>query len=240
MSEPIPVETIVLHDLVNGEGQPFSPYCWRVREALLSLRLPFETDALLYTDIPARFETPGTTLPVLTVNDRPIHESWPIVNWLDAHAAQASGEDHPLFGSREGRAYAEFVGHFVDSQLNPLAFRCVVMDILERLHPDDRAYFRQTREKRLGGFKLEATRSVRDTYRDRFRKAIEPARRQVGEGGYLAGRRPGYSDMILHATFQWVRTMSDYELLEGVDPLVGWLARMDVWLETLIEEQDDG
>ena len=103
-------------------------------------------------------------------------------------------------------------------------FRMVVRDVWSRLRPADQAYFRSTRELRLG-MSLEDAHAQREARLAPFRASLEPARLTVQRAPFLAGNGPAYVDYILFGALQWARVASTYAMLAADDPLNAWFER---------------
>jgi hypothetical protein len=93
-----------------------------------------------------------------------------------------------LFRGDGGRAVTRFVNAWADVVLVGGILRLIVTDILTRLDEKDRAYFRETREKRLGAT-LEAVAADRETNVVVFRKTLEPLRTKVGGARFSCDRK---------------------------------------------------
>lgn len=99
--------------------------------------------------------------------------------------------------------------------------RLVVIDIFAHLDQKDRAYFRETREQRLGA-KLETISADRETNVLAFRKTLEPIRTVIAAQPYLGGKMPAYADYAVFGCFQWARCISSFPLLLEDDPISTW------------------
>jgi glutathione S-transferase len=100
--------------------------------------------------------------------------------------------------------------------------RLVVIDIFAHLDQKDRAYFRETREQRLGA-KLETISADRETNVLAFRKTLEPIRTVIAAPQpYLGGKMPAYADYAVFGCFQWARCISSFPLLLEDDPISTW------------------
>ena len=152
------LSTIQLYDLAAAdENRRFSPYCWRVRMALAHKGLPVQTIPWRFTDKPALAFSGQGAVPVLVDGDRTVVDSWRIANYLeDQYPDRAL-----LFGCEAARRHALFIKLWTERILHPLALRMVALNIFEHLHEKDRAYFRETREKRFR-MSLEAYVSNRE------------------------------------------------------------------------------
>ena len=217
---------LILYDLSNAAGQPMSPYCWRIREALHLLSLPFESRFLSLTEIRQHFTGPNKTVPVLLDGDREIGGSWAIAEYLYEHH-----DPHKrLFGGEGGYSLAAFATHWVDATVLGRVNRMIVMDIHDSIRSTDRDYYRSREEKRQGRA-LEVAQAGRESERPELQILLHPARQAIRQQPYIDGSNPTYADFALHSTFQWSRTVSAFEILRPDDRLNEWIGRMDDWLE---------
>ncbi len=211
-----------LYDLAGAESERrFSPYCWRTKLALMHKGLPFDT-------IPWRFSEKNVIafsgqgrVPVLRDGDQVVSDSWTIATYLeDAYADRPS-----LFRGDGGRAVTRFVNAWADGILVGGILRLVITDIFAHLAERDRAYFRETREKRLGA-KLETISADRETNVLAFRKTLEPIRTVLAAQPYLGGATPAYADYAVFGCFQWARCISPFPLLLKDDAMWAWRDRL--------------
>lgn len=210
-----------LYELAAADPEiRFSPYCWRIRMSLAHKGL--ECDR-----VPWRF-TEGDllpqgcrTVPAMVDDATIVGDSFAIAQHLEA-----AYPDRPsLFGGATGLAHARLIAAWVDGAINPLIVPLVVLDIWTALAPQDREYFRTTRERRLGRT-LEAAQADRDTRVVGFRTALQPARVALRAQPWLGGAGPSYADFALFGAFMWARAISRFELVEEDDALTAWLDRM--------------
>lgn len=212
-----------LYDLAGEDDAcRFSPFCWRTRLALAHKGL--EADA-----VPWRF-TEGERLrfsgqdkvPVLVDGEHVVSDSWAIACWLEDRYP-----DRPsLFEGEGGRAASLFVNGWVDGALHPQVARMVVADIPAVLAPADRAYFRESRERRFG-MPLERVAADRAERVEAFRRdVLHPVRAALSRQPWLGGGGPLYADYIVFGAFQWARACSAFELLADDDPVAEWRGRM--------------
>lgn len=212
----------VLYDLAGAEpDRRFSPYCWRVKLALAHKGLAFDTVPWRFTDKDAIGFSGQGSVPVLVDGDRVLHESWDIACYLE----DAYPDAPSLFGGPGGRALARFVNEWADATMLSALLPVVVMDIHAHLAPQDQAYFRTTREKRLGKT-LEAAGAEREAALAAFRRLINPLRRTLKAQAFLGGEAPLYADYIVLGGFQWARCICPQRLLEEDDAVFAWRARM--------------
>ena len=211
-----------LYDLAGAEAQRrFSPYCWRTKLALKHKGLPFETIPWRFNEKNAIAFSGQGRVPVLVDGDRVVSDSWTIATYLeDAYADRPS-----LFGGDGGRAVTRFVNAWADGVLVGGILRLVIMDIFAHLDERDRAYFRQTREQRLGAA-LETIGADRETNVLAFRKTLEPIRTVLAAQPYLGGAMPAYADYAVFGCFQWARCISPFPLLLKDDAMWAWRDRL--------------
>ena len=211
-----------LYDLAGAEPERrFSPYCWRTKLALMHKGLAFETIPWRFTEKDAIAFSGQGRVPVLLDGDRVVFDSWTIATYLEV-----SYPDRPsLFRSDGGRAVTRFVTAWADTILIGGILRLVVTDIFAHLHDKDRAYFRETREKRLGAT-LEAVSANRNTDVLTFRKTLEPVRTVLAAQPYFGGEMPAYADYAAFGCFQWARCISSFPLLLKDDPVWAWRDRL--------------
>lgn len=213
---------LTLYELAGAEPERrFSPYCWRIRMALAAKGLAAERIPIRFSD-KARLAFSGQDrVPVLVDGETVVFDSWRIANYLE----DAYADRPPLFGHPIARGTARVLNQWADrvqlAAISPL----VTYDIFRHIHPDDRAYFRASREKRFGR-PLEAVQAEREERLPAFRASLEPVRATLREQPFLAGDAPAYADFIVFGGFQWARCISDFPLLERDDPVYGWLDRL--------------
>ncbi len=160
-------------------------------------------------------------VPVLIDGDEVVSDSWTIATYLE----NAYPDRPSLFRGDGGRAVTRFVSAWADGVLVGGILRLIATDILAHLDEKDRAYFRETREKRLGA-KLEAIGADRETAVLAFRKTLEPIRTVLAAQPYLGGETPAYADYAVFGCFQWARCISSFPLLLKDDPIWAWRDRL--------------
>lgn len=203
------------------EARVFSPYCWRICMALAHKGLEWETLPWRFGD-KARIAPFGSeTVPVLVDGDQAISDSWKIALYLD----EAYPERPPLFGCDAARGEALLIKFWTERSLHPFITRMTVRDILDVLHEKDRAYFRESREKRLGR-QLETIVADREETRKAFRQALDPLRAMLDTQPFIAGDTPNFADYTVFGMFMWARGVSPFRLLEESDPVYAWRARL--------------
>lgn len=209
---------LVLFELCGAEGLRFSPYCWRSRYALAHKGLAAALQPVRFTDKAQIAPSGSGRVPVLRDGDAWIGDSWRIACHLEERRPQP-----PLFPA--GRAPARRINEEVDGELHPLILRAIVPEILERVDPADRAYFRASRERRLG-----ATIESFVARRGEFTRALAPKlvrfEAALAETPYLAGDAPAYVDYVLAGTFEWIARASTLPVPAAGSRLAAWFAQV--------------
>ena len=89
----------------------------------------------------------------------------------------------------------------------------------------DRAYFRESREKRIG-MKLEEFVIAPDAVLTQLKVALSPFRSLLGEQHFLHGEKPAFGDYCIFGAFMWARNVSPIKLLDESDAVHAWHERM--------------
>jgi len=212
---------IVMHDLAGRDDRRFSPACWRVRLTLAHKGLDCDARPTRFGQIRDIGDGSQRTIPVIEDRGRLIGDSWAIVEHLET----AYPDRPPVLGGEAGKSLARFVQGWSETQVAPAALRLIVLDLYDHIDPADRAYFRESREKRLG-MKLEDVPGDREAKLPAFRALLEPLRRTVAAQPFLGGAAPVYADYVAAGTFAWARATSPFRLLAGDDPVAAWFGRV--------------
>jgi glutathione S-transferase len=213
---------ITLYDLAGAEAdRRFSPFCWRTRMALAHKGLDVETVPWRFTEKDRLPQPNAGRVPVIVDVDQVVHDSTAIADYLEQRYL-----DRPsLFGGEIGRALARFVQNWTETVLLAGLIRLVVLDIHRHCAPEDQAYFRRSREERFGTTLEEVVRD-REARLPAFRASLDPLRRTVERQDFISGKTPAYADYVVFGAFQWVRAISDFEVLAADHPVRIWRGRM--------------
>ncbi len=215
---------IVLYDLQGADDRRFSPYCWRIRLALAHKGLKSQDVAVAFDEKDKVAFSGQPLVPVIVdqaKGGRVVDDSWNIACYLEDTYPQ-----NALFGGAMGRGVTRFINQWaVPGQLAHIG-PMIMLDLHDRVRPQDQAYFRQSREKRYGKT-LEQVQQGREERLPAFRAALEPIRQTVAQQAFFGGDQPSYADYIVFSGFQWARIASDFELLADDDPIAAWIGRID-------------
>ena len=210
-----------LYELVVDNGLAISPYVWRIRYALAHKGLLCETVSLGFTEIAKTFGGRFKTVPVIEQGDTMLAESWDIAEHLD----QAFPERPALFAGPAEHAMVRLTEAWFSAEIMRKMFLIYALDIHNAIRPEDRAYFRRSREERLKGITLEQATADRESRLPALRSALAPLRAHLSRFPYLGGAAPNYADYIVLGAFLWVAGVSTLPLLAHDDSLRAWLDR---------------
>lgn len=213
---------IRLYDLAADDpDRRFSPACWKTRMALAHKGLDVETIPVRFTDKQTIAPSGQKLVPVIETGGLWLSDSWKIAEYLEENFP-----DRPsVFGGRAAKAASRFINCWVDIELTPKLFPLIVKDIFDHLAPQDKSYFRESRESRIG-MSLEDYSADRDNRISQFRASLQPLRVLLRTQPFLGGDCPLYADYAVFGPFQWARTISTYHILADDDPIRGWRDRM--------------
>lgn len=199
----------------------FSPFVWRTKLALAHKDLDYKAVPVGFLEKEAFASSGSQTVPVLEDDGRWIAQSWDIACYLEDRYS-----DRPsLFDSAEARALSRHLVNTIDATLVPQVFLLIVADIPKILSDADAAYFRKTREARIGS-PLESTIERRPRNIEKLAKLLVPFERTFSEQPFICGERPAYGDYALFGLFQWARLVSPVEVLPEPSMLRDWHQRM--------------
>lgn len=207
----------ILYELVARDDRRMSPYCWRIRMALAHKGLEYETVPVKFTDKEKIAFANTKLVPVLVDFGEVVSDSWAIAKYLDENYYQ----ERPLLLGGGTR----FVNQWCDMQLHPALVRVLVKDIYDHVHPDDREYFRTSREQRFGKT-IEEMHGERDRHEQDLKRVLTVLRELLRSQPFVCGKAPAYADYIVFGAFQWARCISPFVFLDEADPIAGWRQRM--------------
>ncbi len=213
---------IILYELCGRDPQQiFSPHCWKARMALAHKGLEFESRPTPFTRIPEAAGGFSKTVPILDDNGTLVRESFDIALYLER-----TYPDRPsLFGGPGGEGMARFVERWTQFNLQGPMMRLIVADIHAVLDDPDQAYFRESRESRLGQ-SLEDVQAGREGRLEAFREALRPLREMLALQPYIGGEAPLFPDYVVFGALQWARVTSPFQLLADDDKVADWFERL--------------
>lgn len=214
--------TIRLYDLAGADpALRFSPHCWRTRLALAHKGLEVETIPWRFTEKEAIASSGQGAVPVLVDGDHVVSDSWAIALYLEDRYP-----DRPaLFPEAGGKGEVQFVRAWTDRVLHTALAPVLMADIHACLAEEDKAYFRETREKRFG-CTLEDLAAKQAESLAALSKTLSPLKATLATQPFVSGDRPAYADYLVFGAFQWARTVSAVPIVDADDPIHVWRDRM--------------
>jgi len=213
---------LTLYELAGADAAlRFSPHCWKTRMALAHKGLEAERVPWRFTEKEAIAFSGQGLVPVLVHDGETVCDSWQIA----LHLEERFPDRPSLFGGPAAVPLARFINSWADTTLSPAIARVIILDILDRVHEDDRAYFRASREQRFGR-SLEEVAADRPANLAAVRQALLPVRRALAAADFIAGAAPAYADYCVFGLLMWARCISPIELLETGDPVFAWRDRL--------------
>jgi len=214
--------TITFYDLVGAaETMRFSPNTWRTRMALAHKGLKHDTVFCRFTEKDKIAFSGQKLVPILRDGDTVVYDSWSIACYLED-----TYPDRPsLFGCDVGRAATRFINVWVSTVLHGAVARLLLADIHAIIDAKDKAYFRETREKRFGTT-LEQVSADKAGNLAAVRHLLAPVDATLGQQDWLGGDGPAYADYLIFGAFQWARAVSPAALAEPGTALHAWNERM--------------
>jgi glutathione S-transferase len=139
--------SLVMYERIGFDGRRPSPFSWRIRYALAHKCIPVEFRTVRFADVDTIRNLSGQEkVPVIVDDDKVIYDSWNIAVDLE----EAFPNQPSLFVGPAGRAHARFINHWSDQTLGPAIRRLTSSAFILCLAPEDRDYFRRSREAVYG------------------------------------------------------------------------------------------
>jgi len=201
-------------------ARQFSPHVWKTVMSLAHKGLDYEMVPVPFTDIPAIEGGRTATVPLLRDGEQLVRDSFDIALYLD----EAYPDRPSLFGGEGGKAMARFIENWSQSALHMAVTRIAILDIHDMLAPKDQAYFRRSREERLGA-SLEEIAAAGRVEVEGFAKRLQPLRNMLKGQPFIGGEGPLFPDYIVFGALQWLRTTAGTKVLAEDDLVAGWFAR---------------
>ncbi len=212
--------TIKLRDLCGRDTSlRFSPHCWKARMALKHKGLEFESIATPFTAI-GKIGADVKTIPVMEDGEHTVKDSFDIATYLD----DAYPDRPPLFGHDSVVAAARLIEGWSISAIHPIVGKMIIKDIHDVLDEPDQAYFRQSREPRLGK-SIEDAQSGVEAETEALTNALFPVRRMLQHHDFIGGAKPLFADYIVLGPLMWLMTIHGSVPLAGDDPVSLWFQR---------------
>ncbi|MEL7486041.1 MAG: glutathione S-transferase N-terminal domain-containing protein [Pseudomonadota bacterium] len=210
-----------LYDLCTADADVrLSPPCWLVKFALKHKGLDFETVPLRFTDKDRHPDPDYGLFPVLEEEDGSlVRDSAAIIAYLEE-----AYPDNPLWRTDGERAASAVIQGVVGGHVFPPLIRPMFLRVHNTLAPADQAYFRETREARIG-MTLEDF-AADQTSGPKIEAALKTLSAPLEAHAFFGGAAPNISDYIVAAPLMWQRTTTSDALYETPAPLAVWFERI--------------
>jgi glutathione S-transferase len=213
---------LVFHERVGLNGLRISPFSWRIRYALAHKGIDPDVIETRFADVGRIRALSGQDLvPIIEHDGKVVFDSWAIA----CHLEDRFPDRPSLFGGAIGRGATRLVNIWSDTVLGRALRQQIYADFIRCIDPDDRAYFRGSREAVLGmtleQYCADGGRTLAD-----FLLLCAPLERTLAEQRFLAGDAPAYVDYVIFSVFQWARVGSPGDVLPGMTAMRDWRARM--------------
>ncbi len=216
------IMSIILYELSAKKPETkFSPHCWKTRLALIHKNLSFEGIAVQFGEKEKIKFSGQTLLPVLSDGEVTVADSWDIACYLEENYPKGPS----LFTDDAAKALAESIDYWCSTSLSMYIRPLVLMKIYHLIDDDDKVYFRESRENKLG-MSLEEFDSKPDEALYLFREELSAVRELLVIQPYLGGLEPSYADICLLGTLLWIACVSDIVFLDDNDIVNSWYRRM--------------
>lgn len=220
-------KTPVLFERRGANGLCPSTVCWRVRIALAVKGLEYQRRPMRFVDADDFAAELGTRqVPVLVDGKKTIVGSDSIAAHLDQTRIGPS-----VGPANDPGPSTDMLEADLGSRILPLA----AQDMLSHLVPEDRDYYRSSREKRLGA-SFEALEAKRAAAELDLAFAIGRLDEALAARPYLAGDGPGWSDIVAFCFLFWIDHVSPRSMPELPDSVRAWYdERRDAWSSICLE-----
>ena len=213
--------TITLYDLQLASGCTISPFVWATKYALAHKGFDIDIVPGGFTGILDRTGGKSERLPVIVDDGEVVLDSWLIAEYLDRKYP-----DRPtLIGDPGIKPLTEFLeGWLWRTAIGPW-FQAFIVDYRDRSLPQDHQYVTESRERMLGGRKLEEVSIEGKAKLAQVPPTLEPFRQLLRQNKWLGGEQPNYADFRALSTFLWCASVAATPPLTEDDPLRDWIDR---------------
>jgi glutathione S-transferase len=214
--------TLIMYERVGFEGRRLSPFSWRIRYALAHKGADVDYRPARFADVATIEQLSGQRfVPIVVDGAHVVHDSWNIARYLE----QKYPDRPPLFGDDAAVSAIRLINLWSDNTLNPLVRPLISADFVRCVAPEDRDYFRSSREKAFGRT-LEAAAAERAQIQPQLEAACLPLERLLAEQPFVGGQAPRYGDYILFSVFQWARLGSPSDIVPPGSQIACWRTAM--------------
>ncbi|MDH2434658.1 glutathione S-transferase [Pokkaliibacter sp. MBI-7] len=210
---------IELYELCGANpAHLFSPFCWRVRMALLHKGLAFSSQPVCFTDKEQIAFSGQGKVPVIRDGDTVVYDSMAIFAYLDR-----TYPDKPLLGEGVAAARARAIDALCTSVLRGGLLKMLLLRVLNAIHDKDHEYFRSTRE----AFFSNTLENVDNPEQGKalLDSAWPVLAAVLKEQPYFDGDTPAGADYLVFGHFMWAYTLGIAPWQDNA-PVNDWFNRL--------------
>lgn len=208
-----------LYERLGADDLCPSPIGYRVRIALALKGMDCARVPMRFADVGRlEAETGSRTCPAMVDGDARLPDSVAIVRHLDSVRSK-----RPVF--RDEDRYFNIAS--VEQELGTRAGKVIAPWFIERLCPEDRDYYRSSREQRYG---VSFTELVAHRSASELDLAFTVARVATGldRSPFFSGSEPGFADAVIYGYLLWIELADPAAMPELPPEMLAWYEARDV------------
>lgn len=189
--------------------------------ALAHKGISFESVPVPFTKVAGVENGEGRTVPVLRHGDKVVQDSYKIALYLEENFPDSPS----LFDGEGGKALTRFVINWSQTQIHPVVYRLVSMQIYNSLADADKTHFRTTREERFN-MTLEEFSASRGASATDLQNALVPLEAMLASQAFLGGDKPLFADYVVFGAIQWCRVFKGQSLMKKDSRAATWFEKV--------------
>lgn len=208
-----------LYERLGARNLCPSPIGYRVRVALSLKGMDCERVPMRFADVDRlEAETGSRTCPAMVDSMVRLTESAAIVRHLDAVQPQ-----RPVFRDED----KHFDLDAIERELSARAGRVIAPWFIERLCPEDRDYYRRSREERYG---MTFTELVAHRSASELDLAFSVGRvaAKLERSPFFSGDQPGFADAVVYGYLLWIELADSSAMPELPADMAAWYEARDL------------
>jgi len=217
---------VILYERLGADNLCPSPIGYRVRIALFLKQMDCPRVPMRMVDVDRlEAETGSRNCPAMVDGETRLISSAAVVRHLDA-----VDPDRVVFGDTD----KHFNIDAVESEVGMRAGKVIAPWFVERLCPEDRDYFRRTREERFGMTFAELV-AHRSTFELDLAFTVGRLATRLERGPFFSGTTPGFADSVIYGYLLWI-DISDPSAMPELPPgMAAWYEARDLaWRQTCL------
>lgn len=210
---------MILYERLGANDLCPSPIGYRVRIALFLKGMDCERAAMRFADVDRlEAETGSRTCPAMVDGAVKLGSSAEIVRHLDS-----VNPARPVFGREDAR----FDVDSVEREFGFRAGKVVAPWFIERLCPEDRDYFRTSREAR---YEMSFTELVahRSAFELDLAFTVGRIAKRLDRGPFFSGMQPGFADTVIYGYLLWIDFADPSAMPELPPHMAAWFEARDL------------